>query len=98
MASGGCCSHLDQARSGSASVCSWRVGLLPPIFSQVRDDRSEFAVGAALGKEDLSGSVVRVGGQWSVVKSSAPGRLVVWGKITDESAKLEILDDYLAPK
>ncbi|MBW3596732.1 MAG: hypothetical protein KY475_05590, partial [Planctomycetes bacterium] len=49
-----------------------------------------------LGKEDLSGSVVRVGGQWSVVKSSSPGSLVVWGKIAEEAPKLEILDEYVA--
>jgi len=55
---------------------------------------TEFAISRDLRKEDLAGSAVRVGAQWSVVKSSAPGSVVVWGKITDEAAKLEVLDHY----
>jgi hypothetical protein len=55
---------------------------------------TEIATGKALGGEDLSGSVVRVGGQWSVVKSSGPGGLTVWGKVTDEAPRFEILDRY----
>jgi hypothetical protein len=57
---------------------------------------TDFLVGATVGKQDLSGSVVRIGKQWSVVKSSAPGSLVVWGKLTDDATKVELLDDYSA--
>jgi len=46
-----------------------------------------------LGK-DLPGNAVRIGGQWSVIQSSTPGRLNIWGKITDEAAKIEVLDRY----
>jgi len=59
---------------------------------------TEIAIGSIQGKEDLAGSAVRIGKQWSVVKSSAPGRLVIWGKVTDEAAKVEVLDQYLATK
>ena len=59
---------------------------------------TEFTVNASLGKQDLSGSVVRIGKQWSVVKSNTPNGLVVWGKVTDDAAKLELLDDYLTTK
>jgi hypothetical protein len=38
--------------------------------------------------------VVRIGKQWSVVKSSQPGSLLLRGKITDEAARVEILDRY----
>jgi hypothetical protein len=57
---------------------------------------TEISIRNNLGKEDLSGSVVRIGAQWSVVKSSGPGSLVVWGKITDEASSIELLDHYLA--
>ncbi|MGH7199992.1 MAG: hypothetical protein ACREJB_05265 [Planctomycetaceae bacterium] len=57
---------------------------------------TEIATSQALGTEGLSGSVVRIGGQWSVVKSSGPGGLTVWGKITDDAAKVEVLDEYVA--
>lgn len=57
---------------------------------------TEISTNAGLGKDHtLAGSVVRVGKQWSVVKSNSPERLIVWGKITDEADKVEILDDYL---
>jgi hypothetical protein len=59
---------------------------------------TEFAVNQALGDDDLPGSVVRIGKQWSVIKSSRPGSLEVWGKITDEAAKVEVLDHYLAER
>jgi hypothetical protein len=59
---------------------------------------TEIALSKNLGKEDLSGSAVRIGGQWSIVKSNTPGSLVIWGKITDEAAKVELLDHYLATK
>lgn len=52
---------------------------------------------AAPLKEDLAGSVVRIGKEWSVVKSSGPTGLVVWGKFTDETPKFEVLDRY-APR
>lgn len=55
---------------------------------------TEIVTSQELGKEDLSASVVRIGGQWSVVKSSTPGRLTIWGKITDEAGRVEVLDDY----
>jgi hypothetical protein len=42
--------------------------------------------------------VARIGAQWSVIKSSAPGRLSLWGKITDGAARVEILDHYAAPE
>ena len=58
---------------------------------------TEIGASAALGEEHaLAGSVVRIGKQWSVVKTSGPNHLILWGKITDESAKFEILDDYAA--
>jgi hypothetical protein len=49
-----------------------------------------------LGKEVLPGSVVRIGGQWSVVQSSGANSLIIWGKITDEAARVEVLDNYAA--
>jgi hypothetical protein len=49
-----------------------------------------------LGDEDLSGAVVRIGAQWSVVESSGSGHLGIWGKISDQAAKVEILDHYAA--
>src|SRR5438094_623864 len=55
---------------------------------------TEIATSKALGKESLSGSVVRIGGQWSIIKSSGPSSLTIWGKITDDAARLEILDHY----
>jgi predicted outer membrane repeat protein len=45
--------------------------------------------------DDLAGSIVRIGGQWSVVKAVAPDRLIIWGKITDPARKFEILDRYI---
>jgi hypothetical protein len=55
---------------------------------------TEIATGKAPGQDDLAGSVVRIGGQWSVVKSSGPSGLTVWGKLTDEAPRFEILDRY----
>jgi len=50
---------------------------------------------ADLGKEHaLAGSVVRIGKQWSVVKTNDAKSLVIWGKITDEASAVEILADY----
>lgn len=79
-----------------------------PVFRLVRDiaarkfDGKQYATeitsSKPLDKEDLSGSVIRIGAQWSVIKSSGPDSLIVWGKITDEAAKFEILDHYTAEK
>lgn len=55
---------------------------------------TEISLGEGFGKEDLSGSVVRIGGKWSVVKASAPNKLTVWGKLTDGAPRVEILEDY----
>jgi hypothetical protein len=59
---------------------------------------TEIATSTPLGKEDLAGSVVRIGAQWSVVKSSSPRGLTLWGKITDKAARIEVLDQYVAKK
>jgi hypothetical protein len=59
---------------------------------------TEVATSTSLSSAPLAGSVVRIGAQWSVVKSSHAGGLVVWGKITDKAARVEILDQYLAKK
>lgn len=56
---------------------------------------TEIRTSKDLGKEVLPGSAVRIGGQWSVVKSSGPSSLIIWGKITDEAARVEVLDHYL---
>jgi hypothetical protein len=45
-------------------------------------------------EDALSGAIIRIGEQWSVVKSSEPNKLVVWGKITDDTAKFDLLDLY----
>jgi hypothetical protein len=56
---------------------------------------TEIDTNADLAKDhELAGSVVRVGKQWSVVKSNSPVSLIIWGRITDEGAKVEILDHY----
>jgi hypothetical protein len=59
---------------------------------------TEIAASKAFGKEDLSGSVVRIGAQWSIIKSSSPSSLIIWGKITDEATKVEVLDHYVTRK
>jgi hypothetical protein len=56
---------------------------------------TEIATSPDSRKEDLSGCVVRIGKQWSVVKSIQPGSLVIWGNVTDEAARVEILDSYV---
>jgi parallel beta helix pectate lyase-like protein len=58
---------------------------------------TEIKTSKDFGKEDLAGSAVRVGGKWSVVKSSAPGSLVLWGKLPEQPANFEVLD-YYVPK
>ena len=71
------------------------------ITARKFDPRSyvtEIGTNAALGKDHgLAGEVVRVGKQWSVVKSNGPNGLIIWGKITDEAAKVEILENYRTP-
>lgn len=65
------------------------------------DDRrfvTEIATSQPLGKERLEGSVVRIGAQWSVVKSATPAGLTIWGRITDKTAKVDVLDSYLPKK
>ena len=59
---------------------------------------TEIATSTDFGKENLAGGVVRIGKQWSVIKSSVPGSLVLWGKVADESPQAEILDSYLETK
>jgi hypothetical protein len=59
---------------------------------------TEITTSKPLRAEDLEGGVVRIGAQWSVIKSSGPSSLVVWGKITDTATKIEVLQDYLAKK
>lgn len=59
---------------------------------------TEIGTNAALGRDHgLAGEVVRVGRQWSVVKSNGPNGLIIWGKITDEASKVEILENYRPP-
>ena len=48
-------------------------------------------------KNELAGSAVRVGRQWSIVQSAGPKGLTVWGRMTDDAKTFEILDDYLPP-
>jgi hypothetical protein len=84
------------ARRESAKPSFRLAGYITARKFDVRGYVTEIATSTALGKEDLSGSVVRIGGQWSVVKSSGPDRLIIWGKITDEAKEFEILDQYAA--
>jgi hypothetical protein len=56
---------------------------------------AEIAVGKTRHLESLGGSVVRIGGQWSVVKSSSPEGVVLWGQITDETSRIEVLESYV---
>lgn len=62
------------------------------------DDRAcvtELTVNESLGKDHaLEGSVVRIGKQWSIVKTNGLNSLTVWGKINDEAATVEVLSDY----
>lgn len=59
---------------------------------------TEIATSTPLAKEPLAGSIVRIGGQWTAVKASTPAGLSVWGRITDQTARIEVLDSYLAKK
>jgi hypothetical protein len=65
------------------------------------DDRrhvTELTASGLPAGENLAGSVIRIGKQWSVVKASTPGGLAVWGRITDKAERFEILDQYTAKK
>jgi hypothetical protein len=55
---------------------------------------TELTTSKPLDAEDLSGSVVRVGKQWTVVKASSPDGLILWGRVTDKATKIEVLDRY----
>jgi hypothetical protein len=55
---------------------------------------TELAISTESGAVIPAASVVRIGGQWSVVKSGDPAGVVVWGKISDEAGKIEVLADY----
>jgi hypothetical protein len=59
---------------------------------------TEISTSKDLGKQVLPGSVVRIGEQWSVVKSSSPSGLTIWGKVTDEARRVDVLDHYDAKK
>ena len=50
--------------------------------------------GAGLGDQDLAGRVIRIGEQWSVVKSNTAAQIVVWGELTDEAQSFTILGTY----
>lgn len=43
---------------------------------------------------DLAGRVIRLGEQWSVIKSAGNGRAVVWGELTDRAGEVFILGTY----
>src|SRR4029453_2874003 len=56
---------------------------------------TQIGTNASLGKDHvLAGSMVRVGKQWSVVKTNDSNSLVIWGKINDEAAKGGVLAAY----
>ncbi len=59
-----------------------------------RSCTTEFTVGQELGREKLTASVVRIGGQWTIVKSAGPKNIVVWGRITDEAPRIDVLNSY----
>jgi hypothetical protein len=89
----------DNGAKRTAATPSFRQG--GDINGRTFDARrwvTEIGTSQDLGKEDLSGRVVRIGKQWSVVKSGGPRSLSVWGKITDEAARVQILEDYLSLK
>ena len=54
---------------------------------------TEIKVNEPMGGE-LAGRVIRIGEQWSIIKSSDETGLIVWGKIDDDAKTFEILDDY----
>lgn len=55
---------------------------------------TEFSVRQDLSPESLPGTVVRIGEQWSIVKAAGPSGMIVWGRITDESKRVDALDHY----
>jgi hypothetical protein len=59
---------------------------------------TSFTVGKPIGEDEgyaIEAAPVRIGRQWSVIRSAGPDGLVVWGKVTDESKTFEVLDTYL---
>ena len=91
----------DADNGGKRDPATPHFHLTGEITSRQFDARSfvtQIGASAKLGKEHaLAGSVVRIGKQWSVVKSNGPDSLLVWGKITDEASTVEILESYLPP-
>jgi hypothetical protein len=89
----------DNGAKRVAATPSFRLGC--EITAREFDARrwvTEVETSQDLGKEDLSGAVVRIGKQWTVVKSGGPGRLILWGKVADEASRAEILDGYLTSR
>jgi hypothetical protein len=88
--------HADNGAKRDPATPKFR--LTGDITARKFDPRSyvtEIGTNAALGKDHaLAGEVVRVGKQWSVVKSNSANGLIVWGKITDEASKVDILANY----
>jgi hypothetical protein len=54
------------------------------------------SISSESGNITAPGSIVRIGKQWSVVKSGDPAGVVVWGRISDEATKVEVLSAYTA--
>src|SRR5262249_52158812 len=59
---------------------------------------TEIITSQALSKEALAGGVFRIGEQWRVVRSSSATSLLIWGKLTDQGAMIEVLDHYATKK
>jgi len=76
-----------------------RFGSAVEITQRRYDERAcatMLSISSEAGNVTPAGSLVRIGKQWSVVKSGDPAGLIVWGKITDEASKVEVLADYTA--
>jgi hypothetical protein len=90
--------NVEADNGAKRTLATPKFRLAVDISARKFDPRSyvtEITTSAPLGKDHLlAGSVVRIGGQWSVVKTNAAGSLTLWGKITDEAAKAEILENY----
>ena len=59
---------------------------------------TRFTTDESIGDDEgyaMEGAAVRVGRQWSVVRSAGPDGLVVWGNVTDASKTFEVLEEYL---
>ncbi len=55
---------------------------------------TEFNVSSDLTREKLASAVVRIGGQWSVVKASDSKSMTVWGRVTDDAKQIDVLSSY----